>query len=70
MTYRQQLNDLLGCTDKESARVWLMQEIRRYEMDYHKATVTARRQIIQNLLNTALSQGTRTWERVVLLLEP
>ena len=70
MTYVQQLNQLLRCQDKEDARVWLMKEIKRYEEDYQKSTMTARRQILQNVMNTALNRGTPTWERVVVLLEP
>jgi hypothetical protein len=70
MTYVQQLNEVIACPDKEAARVWLMNEIKRYESDYAKPTATARRQIINNLMNTALMRSTETWERLVQLLAP
>ncbi|PYS91513.1 MAG: hypothetical protein DMF62_02560 [Acidobacteria bacterium] len=70
MTYDEQLNNLLACPDKEAARVWLMVEVQRYERDYNKDAMTARRQIIANVLGLASKRGLDVWHRASVLLEP
>lgn len=49
MTYREQFDNAMKCTNKEEAAIWLEKEIARYESDYGKTREEASKVILSNL---------------------